>query len=135
MLDTQYQLVSREEVYGVREEQGYYGVVPNPFGFFGGYGQRPGPYYYGNNGRYFYDNDGRYHYYDNNGRHYYYDNNSRRYVPVPQDGARPWGQYGQSGPYGRDPRYQAPPPRDPYGREYQTPQRIDPGYLWGNRRY
>ena len=24
--------------------------------------------------------------------------------------------------------------RDPYGREYQTPQRVDPGYLWGNRR-
>src|SRR6516164_830289 len=43
--------------------------------------------------------------------------------------------YGQYGPYGRDPRYQAQPPRDPYGREYQTPQRIDPGYIWGNRRY
>ena len=42
--------------------------------------------------------------------------------------------YGQYGPYGRDPRYQAAPPRDPYGREYQTPQRIDPGYIWGNRR-
>jgi penicillin-binding protein 1A len=135
MIDTQYQLVSREEVYGVREQQGYYGVAPNPFGFFGGYDQRQAPYNYGNNGRYFYDSNGRYHYYDNNGRHYYYDNGSGRYVPVPQEGARPPGQYGQSGSYGRDPRYQASPPRDPYGREYQTPQRVDPGYLWGNRRY
>jgi membrane carboxypeptidase/penicillin-binding protein len=135
MIDTQYQLVSREEVYGVREQQGYYGVAPNPFGFFGGYDQRQAPYNHGNNGRYFYDSNGRYHYYDNNGRHYYYDNGSGRYVPVPQEGARPPGQYGQSGSYGRDPRYQASPPRDPYGREYQTPQRIDPGYLWGNRRY
>ncbi len=25
--------------------------------------------------------------------------------------------------------------RDPYAREYQTPQRIDPGHVWGNRRY
>ncbi|HEY6992435.1 MAG TPA: transglycosylase domain-containing protein [Xanthobacteraceae bacterium] len=135
MVDTQYQLVSREEAYGVREQDGYYGVAPNPFGFFGGYDQRPGSYYYGNNGRYFYGNNGRYYYRDNNGRYYYYDNNSGRYLPLPQDGARSSGQYGQSGPYGRDPRYQAPPPRDPYGREYQTPQRIDPGYLWGNRRY
>ncbi|MGA7487916.1 MAG: transglycosylase domain-containing protein [Xanthobacteraceae bacterium] len=126
VLDTQYQLVSREDAYGVRETQGYYGVAPNP-GYNG--------YYYGNGGRYYYEN-GRYYYYDNNGRHYYYDNNSGRYAPVPREGVRPGGQYyGQSAPYGRDPRYQAPPPRDPYGREYQTPQRIDPGYLWGNRRY
>jgi hypothetical protein len=126
VLDTQYQLVSREQAYSERDAQGYYGVAPNPFSsFFGGFEQRPSPYNYGNNGRY---------YQDNNGRYYYHENG--RYVPVPSQSARPSGQYfGQSGQYARDPRYQAPPPRDPYGREYQTPQRIDPGYLWGNRRY
>src|SRR5262245_21776453 len=128
ILDTQYQLVSREEAYGVRE--GYYGVAPNPFNFFGGYDQRQAPYNYGNNGRY---------YQDAYGRTYYYENG--RYVPVPSQAVRPPGQIpsgqysGQTNPYGRDPRYQAPPPRDPYGREYQTPQRVDPGYLWGSRRY
>ncbi len=68
------------------------------------------------------------------GGYYYYDSNGR-YVPAQRDPWRPQGQYyyGQYGPYGRDPRYQAQPPRDPYGREYQTPQRIDPGYIWGNR--
>jgi membrane carboxypeptidase/penicillin-binding protein len=118
VVDTQYELVSREEVYGARESQGYYGVAPYPFGYYGGgYEQRPQPYYPPNSGRYYYDNNGR-------------------YVPAPRDWSRPPGQYyGQSGPYGRDPRFQAVPPRDPYGREYQTPQRIDPGYLWGNRRY
>jgi penicillin-binding protein 1A len=116
--DTQYELVSREDAYGVRESQGYYGVAPNPFGYYGGYDPRQVPNSYGNYG-------GRY-YYDNNGR----------YVPAPRDWSRAPGQYyGQSGPYGRDPRFQAVPPRDPYGREYQTPQRVDPGYLWGNRRY
>jgi len=43
--------------------------------------------------------------------------------------------YGQSGANGRDPR-SAAPQRDPYGRVYQTPQRIEPpGYIWGNRRF
>jgi penicillin-binding protein 1A len=106
VLDTQYQLVSREDAYTARESRGYYSVEPNPSPF-------------GNNGQ-------GYYYYDNNGR----------YVPAPRDSWRPPAPYyGQSGAYGRDPRGQAPPPRDPYGREYQTPQRIDPGYLWGNRRY
>jgi penicillin-binding protein 1A len=105
IMDTQYQLVSRGDAYS----GGYYSVAPNPYGY-GEYEQR-----------------GAYYYYDNNGR----------YVPAPRDPWRPPGQYyyGQFGPYGRDPRFQAPPPRDPYGREYQTPQRIDPGYIWGNRRY
>jgi penicillin-binding protein 1A len=105
IMDTQYQLVSRSDAYS----GGYYSVAPNPYGY-GEYEQR-----------------GAYYYYDNNGR----------YVPAPRDPWRPPGQYyyGQFGPYGRDPRFQAPPPRDPYGREYQTPQRIDPGYIWGNRRY
>jgi hypothetical protein len=125
IIDTQYQLVSREEAYGVRESQGYYGVAPSPWG---GFEQRPWPYFNGN------ANTGRY-YQDSNGRYYYYDNG--RYVPVPRQQGQPAqsGQYGQSAPAARDPRYQAAPPRDPYGREYQTPQRIDPGYLWGNRRY
>jgi penicillin-binding protein 1A len=105
ILDTQYQLVARGDAYS----HGAYSVAPNPYGY-GGYEQR-----------------GAYYYYDNNGR----------YVPAPRDAWRPPGQYyyGQFGPYGRDPRFQAQPPRDPYGREYQTPQRIDPGYIWGNRRY
>jgi penicillin-binding protein 1A len=105
IMDTQYQLVSRGDAYS----GGYYSVAPNPYGY-GEYEQR-----------------GAYYYYDNNGR----------YVPAPRDPWRQPGQYyyGQFGPYGRDPRFQAPPPRDPYGREYQTPQRIDPGYIWGNRRY
>jgi penicillin-binding protein 1A len=125
ILDTQYQLVSREEAYGVRDMQGYYGVAPNPFSFFGGYDQRQAPYNYGNNGRY---------YQDAYGRTYYYENG--RYVPVPSQAVRPPGQI-PSGQYSAQPspRYQAQPPRDPYGREYQTPQRVDPGYLWGNRRY
>ncbi len=104
ILDTQYQLVARGDAYG---ERGYYSVAPNPYGY-GAYEQRGGYYYYDGNGR---------------------------YVPAPRD-PRSQGQqyyYGQSNPYGRDPRYQAQPPRDPYGREYQTPQRVDPGYIWGNR--
>jgi membrane carboxypeptidase/penicillin-binding protein len=113
VIDTQYNLVSREDADVERESRrGYYSVAPNPnpFGFNGGYDQR---------------RDNGYYYYDNNGR----------YVPAPRDSRQPGQYYGQSGPYGRDPRVQAPPPRDPYGREYQTPQRIDPGYIWGNRRY
>jgi membrane carboxypeptidase/penicillin-binding protein len=126
IIDTQYQLVSREEAYGVRESQGYYGVAPSPWG---GFEQRPWSYSNGNAGT------GRY-YQDSYGRYYYYENG--RYVPVqrPQGQPAQSGQYGQqSAPTARDQRYQAAPPRDPYGREYQTPQRIDPGYLWGNRRY
>ena len=113
MIDTQYNLVSRENA---DVERGYYGVAPNPnpFGYSGGY--------------YYYDRRR-----DNN-EYYYYDN-SGRYVPAPRDQRAPGPYYGQSGPSARDPRYQAPAPRDPYGREYQTPQRIDPGYIWGYRRY
>ena len=104
--DTQYQLVGREDAYATRG--GYYGVAPSPFGYGISPEQRPTYYYYDNNGR---------------------------YLPAPRDARPPPQYYGQYGPYGRDPRYQAQPPRDPYGREYQTPQRIDPGYIWGNRRY
>jgi penicillin-binding protein 1A len=102
IVDTQYQLVSRDEAEFWRESRGYYSVAPTPFGYFGGYDQRPGSYYYDNSGRYL----------------------SAPRVQGPY--------YGQSDPYRR---MQVLPPRDPYGREYQTPQRIDPGYLWGNRRY
>jgi hypothetical protein len=96
VIDTQYNLVSRE---GADAERGQgYSVEPNPNPF----GNR---------------------YYDqrrDNGYYYY----------APRDSRLPQPYFGQ---YGRDPRVQ--PPRDPYGREYQTPQRIDPGYIWGNRRY
>jgi penicillin-binding protein 1A len=133
ILDTQYELVSRETAYGARESQGYYGVAPNPFSYYGGYDPRQGPNY-GNTGRYYQDSSGRYYYQDSYGR----------YVPVPRQAPPPAQSYGQSAPYGqpapyaRDPRYSPPAPvpqRDPYGREYQTPQRSDPGYLWGNRRF
>jgi membrane carboxypeptidase/penicillin-binding protein len=66
-------------------------------------------------------------YYQQRPGYYYYDNNSGRYVPAP----RYPGQYGQSGQQGRDPRMHPPAPRDPY----QTPQRVDPFYPWGNRRH
>jgi penicillin-binding protein 1A len=61
-----------------------------------------------------------------------------RNAPAPRDPRPPAPYFGQYGGYWRDPRLQDPrvqPPRDPYGREYQTPQRIDPGYIWGGRRY
>jgi membrane carboxypeptidase/penicillin-binding protein len=103
ILDTQYQLVSREDAYATRESRGYYSVNPNPFG-----NEQRGYYYYDNNGR---------------------------YAPIQRDSWRPPGPNFGQGFFGRDPRVQAPPPRDPYGREYQTPQRIDPGYIWGSRRY
>jgi membrane carboxypeptidase/penicillin-binding protein len=117
VVDTQYQLVSREDAYTAREPRGYYSVNPSPFGQSGNYDQRG------------------YYYYDNNGR----------YAPAQRDSWRPPGPFFGQGFFGRDPRVQdprvqdprvqAPPPRDPYGREYQTPQRVDPGYIWGSRRY
>jgi membrane carboxypeptidase/penicillin-binding protein len=115
IVDTQYALVSREDAEYERETRGsYYTVAPNPSPF--NY-QRP------NGGYYEQRRDGP----------YYYDNNGRT-LPLPRDSWQQPPQYQQQpqyyGQYGRDPRV----PRDPYGREYQTPQRIDPGYLWGNRR-
>jgi membrane carboxypeptidase/penicillin-binding protein len=115
-IDTQYNLVSREEAEYGREARGYYGWAPNPnpFSWNGYYWDQRQP----RQGSYYYDNSGR-------------------YLRAPRD-SRPQQYYGQYGTYGRDPRFQDPraqPSRDPYGREYQTPQRIDPGYLWGNRRY
>jgi membrane carboxypeptidase/penicillin-binding protein len=107
IVDTQYQLVSRESAY-VTDERGYYygyGPNPSPFGYNGYYGQRPGYYYYDSYGR---------------------------LVPAPQGQQRAPGQgyYSQQpNPYGRPQEA----PRDPYGRAYQTP-RFDPFYFWGNRR-
>jgi hypothetical protein len=49
MIDTQYQLVSREESTACASSRATT-VAPNPFGFFGGYDQRQAPYNYGNNG-------------------------------------------------------------------------------------
>ena len=114
VVDTQYRLVSRENLYIMRDPRGYYSVEPNPnpFGFNGYYQQRPG-----------------YQYYDNSGRH----------VQPPRDPYRPPGQYHgqpapQPQPQRREPQVQAPAPRDPYGRQYQQPQPSNPWYLWGDRR-
>jgi penicillin-binding protein 1A len=107
VVDTQYNLVSRGESYEDDQRGGYYTVNPNPFGFFS---RRP---------EYEQQRQGGYYYYGNNGRT----------VPAPRDSWQPPGQY--YGQTNRDPRVQ----RDPYGREYQTPQRVDPGYIWGGGRY
>src|SRR5215831_14184899 len=110
VVDTQYNLVSRGDYYEDDQSRGgYYTVNPNPFGFFF---RRP------ENGYYEQRRDG----------YYYYGNNGRT-VPAPRDSWQPPGQY--YGQYYRDPRV----PRDPYGRAYQTPQRVDPGYIWGGGRY
>ena len=114
VLDTQYQLVSREDAYYTREQR--YGVAPNPFPFFFGspFQSQPG-------------------YYDQRRYNGYYQDGQGRYIQAPRDSAP--SQYGQAQQYGRDPRVQVPPPRDPYGRQYREPQRIDPGYIWGHRPY
>jgi membrane peptidoglycan carboxypeptidase len=147
VLDTQYQLVSREQAYIPHDPRGFFTVAPNPNPFFFGWGgffeQRPG--FYDNRGRYqqdygggsqpgsgrsYQDNSGRYQQ-DNGSQRYYYDNNGR-YVPAPHSAQpQPPPRVGQRAP---EPRVQAQP-LDAYGRPYQTPQRIEPGYLWGNRRY
>src|SRR3954462_5112556 len=119
IVDTQYELVSREDAYTARESRGYYGVAPNPYG----YDVSGQPGYQG------YQGYQRYQGYQG----YYYDNNGR-YVPAQPAPVRPQQQYyGQSGTTAP-----AAPQRDPYGRVYQTPQpqRIEPpGYIWGNRRF
>ena len=105
IIDTQYQLVSRESTYGERD--GYY--ASNPFGFLFG-NQRP-----------FYE--------QRRDSGYYYDGYGR---PVPQrDVVRPPTQYYGQNRRG-DPRSQ-PQARDNYynGRELQTPQRVDPNYSRG----
>jgi membrane carboxypeptidase/penicillin-binding protein len=113
IIDTQYRLVSREEAYISRDPGGFYSVAPNPnpFGYNGYYDQRQGNYQGNNQG-----------YYDNYGR----------YVPAPRDPSRPPAQVYQQ----RDPRAQAAPQRDPYGRPYQPPPRFDPfGFFFGRRTY
>jgi membrane carboxypeptidase/penicillin-binding protein len=113
IIDTQYRLVSREEAYISRDPGGFYSVAPNPnpFGYNGYYDQRQGNYQGNNQG-----------YYDNYGR----------YIPVPRDPSRPPAQVYQQ----RDPRAQAAPQRDPYGRPYQPPPRFDPfGFFFGRRTY
>lgn len=81
VVDTQYQLVSREESYG---DRGYYSTAPNPFGWFQSLQQQ------------FYDQR----------REYYNDGYGRQ---VPREAVRPPAQnYGQ---YRRDPRAQQQPQR------------------------
>ncbi len=104
IIDTQYRLVSREQAYVTRDFGGFFGINPNPFGYNGYFDQRPGNYQ-----GYSYDGYGR-------------------LVPTPREQARPQAPVQQ-----RDPRVQAAPQRDPYGRPYQAPQRFDPFYFWGNR--
>ncbi len=111
IIDTQYQLVSREETYAERD-QGYYS---NPFGFIEQF-IRP---------QYYYDQR------RDSGNSYYY-NNGRGYVRVPRESVRPPAQY--YGQYRRDPRAQQQTREQYYGRESQTPQRVDPNYNWGYRR-
>jgi penicillin-binding protein 1A len=92
VVDTQYQLVSREDAY-ITRDGGYYGVAPNPnpFGYNPYYDQRQGGY------------QG---YYDNYGR----------YVPVPREAARPPAPvYQQRDPRAQvAPQYQAPRTFDPF---------------------
>jgi penicillin-binding protein 1A len=93
VIDTQYQLVSREESYG---DRGYYSTAPNPFGWFQSLQQQ------------FYDQR----------RESYNDGYGRQ---VPREAVRPPAQnYGQ---YRRDPRAQ------------QQPQRVEPNFFWGFRRF
>ena len=92
VIDTQYQLVSREESYG---DRGYYSTAPNPFGWFQSLQQQ--------------FNDQR--------REYYNDGYGRQ---VPREAVRPPAQNGQ---YRRDPRAQ------------QQPQRVEPNFFWGFRRF
>ena len=93
IIDTQYQLVSREETYAERD-QGYYS---NPFGFFQQF-VRPDPYYYEQQRR-------------DRGNYYYY--NGRGYVPVPRESVRPPAQY--YGQNRRDPRTQQQSREQYYG--------------------
>jgi len=82
IVDTQYQLVSREQSYG---DRGYHSTFPNPFGWF----QSLQPQYY---------NDPR-------PREYYHDNYGR---VVPRESVRPQQQAPSYGQYRRDPRAQQP---------------------------
>jgi membrane peptidoglycan carboxypeptidase len=100
VVDTQHDLVSRDDAYATRDPGGYFGVNPNPFFVFPNQGYDQRGYERG--------------YYDQRGNYYRDDRYPRAYVqPQPQ-------------PQARDPYY---------SRERQTPQRVDPNYLWGNRRY
>ena len=126
IVDTQYALVSREDYAG----RDGYDVAPNPNPFFFVSQPAQPPRGYPNQQGYApsappgaYD--------PRRDQVYVYDNNGR-IIAVPRDSLRSPGQYGQSG---RDPRGQTPQPRNPYYREWQAPQRVDPGYMWGNRRY
>jgi 1A family penicillin-binding protein len=105
--DTQYALVSRDSPYtGDREGGRYYDVNPNPF--------------FSNQWRGYYSDRG---YYDQRGyndqRYYQDDRYNRGYVQQPQ-------QY-----YGSRQQQQ----QYYYSRERQTPQRVDPGYFGGYRRW
>jgi hypothetical protein len=82
VIDTQYQLVSREESYG---DRGYYSTAPNPFGWFQSLQQQ---------------------FYDQRREHYNEQYYGRQ---VPREAVRPPAQNGQY--YRRDPRAQQQPQR------------------------
>ncbi len=95
VIDTQYQLVSREQAYGDR----YYSTAPNPFGWF----ESLQPRYYQDQrprGGEYYDGYGR---------------------PVPRESQT-------DGQYRRD-------PRAPQARQAPQPQRVEPNFFWGFRRF
>src|SRR5207248_662768 len=104
IVDTQSQLVSREDNYTTRDRDS--DVNPSPF-----FAGRRG--YYDQRGNY--DQRG---YYDQRGNYYYRDERYPRAYVEPQQQ-----YYGSRQQQTRDPYY---------SREWQTPQRVDPNY-WGGR--
>jgi membrane carboxypeptidase/penicillin-binding protein len=110
VVDTQYQFIPRDDAIMGREGGGFFGIGPNPFGWNGYngsyYGQRQGGYQGG---------------YQSAPQGGYYDQYGRFVVP-----SRPPAQQYQQ------PRAQAVPQRDQYGRPYQAP-RFDPFGFWTNR--
>jgi len=108
VVDTQYQFIPRDDAIMAREGGGFFGINPNPFGWNGWSDYN----YHG-------QRQGGY----QGGSQGYYDNYGR-YVqrPPPQT-------------YQQQPRVQAAPQRDPYGRPYQAPPRFDPFGFWRWRAY
>jgi hypothetical protein len=121
VIDTQYNLVSREEADTDEVQRGYYSVEPNP---------NPFVYQRYNNNGYNAGNGQR-------GDGNTYDSSGRALSP--QRNAWPWQswqppwQQQNSGQAQQRVQPQAQAPRDQYGRTYQqTPQQPN-GWGWGNR--
>jgi 1A family penicillin-binding protein len=112
--DTQYRIISRDEAYAARE----YGDDPSDGGFPSFFSPRGFQIWPGTPQRQ--DNGGLF--------------GSGPATP-PQGGFWRQGQFFRQAP--PPPRSPQPQYRDPYRDPYEGPgpQRIDPGYIWGNRRY